>query len=95
MKRAPNLKEGVTIGAKLMQMKREGNKVKEKFYKAEEFSKDMAFLMTEAGVKVDDRTIAQKLQALDGLGDVVKSASEIKSAAEDVKKLIENIVKLV
>jgi hypothetical protein len=95
MKRAPNLKEGVTIGAKLMQMKREGNKVKEKFYKAEEFSKDMAFLMTEAGVKVDERTIAQKLQALDGLGDVVKSASEIKSAAEEVKKLIENIVKLV
>ena len=76
-------------------MKREGKQLKTKFDKAEQFSNDMAFLMTEAGVKVDDRTIAQKLQALDGLGDVVKSASEIKSAAEDVKKLIENIVKLV
>jgi len=95
LKQAKDLKEGVTIGSKMMIMKREGKELKTKFEKAEQFSNDMAFLLTEAGVKVDDRTIAQKLQALDGLGDLSKSASEIKSAVEDVKKIIENIGQLV
>ncbi len=94
LRQAKNLKEGVAIGSKLMEMKRHGNIVKEKFAKAEVFADDMAFLMKEAGVDVDDRTITQKLASLSNLGDVVKAGMEIKSAATDAKDLVENIMKL-
>ncbi len=95
LRKARDLKEGVAIGAKLMEMKRKGNVVKERFNKAEEFSDDMAFLMSEAGVEVDDRTILQKLKSLDNLGDIKAAASDIKAAAEDIKSIVENIQKLV
>ncbi len=91
LRKAKDLKEGVTIGAKLMEMKRNGNLVKGKFAKAEEFSDDMAFLMKEAGVEVDDRTIGQKLKSLANLGDIKDAALEIKDAAENIKSIVENI----
>lgn len=94
LRSAQTLKEGVAIGAKMMEMKRSGAVVKERFNKAEEFSNDMAFLMQEAGVDVDDRTITEKIASLSNLGDVVKAGMEIKSAAMDAKDLVENVIKL-
>ncbi len=94
LRQAQTLKEGVKIGSKLMEMKRSGNAVKEKFEKAEQFSDDMAFLMREAGVEVDDRTIVEKISSLSNIGDIVKAGTEIKDAAENIKELVENIVDL-
>ncbi len=94
VKKAKTLKEGVALGAKMMEMKRNGKLVQGEFSKAEGFADDMAYLMTEAGVGVDDRTIIQKIATFNGLKDMAKGANEIRSAATDLKDMVENIVKL-
>ncbi len=65
MKKAPNLKEGVKIGAECMQVKGKVRVLAGALDQAVEFLEAMAVAMQGLGLKCDDRTIIEKLKALD------------------------------
>ena len=88
MKKAKTLKEGVKLGAHVMNMKRNVKTTYVALQKAETFADDMAFLLTEAGIKVDDRTFMQKLRAFDNIPDLVSLAKDLKDAASDIQDIV-------
>ena len=91
VKKAPTLKQGVAIGAKLMVMKRAGKGMVDALAKAQTFADDMAMLLTEAGVKVDDNTFVQRIKSLAALPDLLSFANELRGAAENVQSLVGSI----
>jgi hypothetical protein len=93
MKSAPNLKEGVKIGAVVMQMKGAVKTNYAGLQKAEKFADDMAMLLTLAGVEVDDRTFAERMQSLKALPDLVSFGSNLKSAAKNIYEMVGTISK--
>ncbi len=93
MKAAPNLKEGVKIGAVVMQMKGAVKTNYAGLQKAEKFADDMAMLLTLAGVEVDDRTFAERMQSLKALPDLVSFGSNLKSAAKNIYEMVGTISK--
>lgn len=93
MKGAPNLKEGVKIGAVAMKMKGavKGNYIA--LQKAEKFADDMAMLLTLAGVEVDDKTFAERIQSLKAIPDLVSFGSNLKTAAKNIYDMVGTISK--
>jgi hypothetical protein len=91
LKQAGGLKEGVQIGAKLMTVKRSGKAASDVYMKCEKFADDMAMLLTEAGVKVDDATFASKMSSLKNPGEMLSLASDIVSGAKGIYDLVDNI----
>ena len=71
VKQAGSLKEVVEVGAKLMNMKRKGKVASDVYMNCEKFADDMAMLLTEAGVKVDDSTFTQKMSSLKHPGEML------------------------
>lgn len=65
MKGAKTLKEGVKIGAECMQVKAVVDKLAGELDQADGFLSSMEAVMKGAGLQCDDRTIIQKLQAID------------------------------
>ncbi|AKT43561.1 hypothetical protein [Chondromyces crocatus] len=91
VKKAGSLKEGVQIGAKLMVVKRRGRAANDVYQNCERFADDMAMLLTEAGVKVDDATFTQKMASLKHPGEMLSVVREIVKDVKSIEKLIENI----
>jgi hypothetical protein len=88
MKTAKNLKDGVKLGAKVMKMKGDVKTVYLSLSKAETFANDMAFLLTEAGVKVDDRTFMEKIKSLNAVPDFMSLANDLRTAAQDIQDIV-------
>jgi hypothetical protein len=65
MKKAPNLKEGVKIGAECMQVKGKVRVLAGALDQAVGFLEAMVQAMQGMGLKCDDRTIIEKLKAID------------------------------
>ncbi len=89
LSKAPNIIKGAPIGAKMIEMQTKAKALNDTFLAAQEFADDMAFLLTEAGVTVDDRTEAQKLKSLSNLPDALKAAKELKTAADNIVTIVE------
>jgi len=91
VKQAGSLKEGVQVGARLMNMKRKGKAASDVYMNCEKFADDMAMLLTEAGVKVDDTTFTQTMSSLKHPGEMLSVIEEIVSNAKDIYDLVNNI----
>jgi len=91
MKKAKGLKEGVKIGSQVMTMKGKVKNFYGQLQKAEGFADDMAMLLTEAGIKVDDSTFATRLKNLAALPDLIKFGKELNDAAKDLQEMIGTI----
>ena len=89
LKKAPDIIKGAKVGAKMIELQRDAKALNDTLLSAQQFADDMAFLLTEAGVTVDDRTEMQKLKALDNLDDVYKAAKDVKAAADDIVAIVE------
>jgi hypothetical protein len=87
MKGAKDLKKGVVIGSKVMALKGGVNRAYAKLTAAEKFADDMAFLLTEAGLKMDDRTFAERLRQLD-VDDWVKIVKELADVSKELGETI-------
>lgn len=55
------------------------------------FAEDMAMLLTEAGVAVDDRTFVEKMARLKNPREVASAAKEVYEGAKGIYALIKNI----
>ncbi len=75
----------VKLGAKIKDLNAE-------ILKCQDFSDDMAMLLTEAGVDVDDSTEMQKLAKLRNVGNIAKAAKDVYDAAVDVQEIIDKII---
>jgi hypothetical protein len=93
MKAAPTLKEGVKIGTQMVQMKGQVKKTYISLQKAEKFADDMSFLLTEAGIKVDDRIFTERLRDFGTLKEIAGYCSDLKSAADNLQKIVETVAK--
>jgi hypothetical protein len=82
-----NLKQGVQVGAKVMQLKREVRTVYASVKGCEQFSEDMAYLLTEAGVEVDDSTFKERLGSVDTTMDLLKATHELAKLCSDIWEL--------
>jgi hypothetical protein len=91
MKSAPSLKEGVKLGAEVMKMKGNVKTCYGSLQNAEKFADDMAFLLTEAGVKVDDSTFMERLKNLRALPDLQAFAKDLQSAAKNLQSIVDTI----
>lgn len=58
--------------------------------KCQDFVDDMAMLLTENGVEVDDDTAVEKIKKLKNLGSVAEAASDVYTAAKNVQSIIES-----
>ncbi|WP_394828967.1 hypothetical protein [Pendulispora albinea] len=91
LKQAGSLREGVRIGAKLMTMKRGGRTVRDVYTQSEKFADDMAMLLTEAGMEIDDSTFTQRLAKLKNPGEVLSAINELRDGAKGILELVENL----
>ncbi|HKC26510.1 MAG TPA: hypothetical protein VKB75_00730 [Jatrophihabitans sp.] len=91
MRAAKNLKDGVKLGAKVMQMKGSVKTTYLSLSTAERFADDMAMLLTEAGVKVDERTFSQRMSSLDGVSDFASLANELRTAAQNIAEMVKEL----
>jgi hypothetical protein len=82
MKGASNLTRGVELGAKLMKLKGSVKTSYTRLTAAEKFAQDMAMLLTEAGIKMDDRTFSERLKQAD-VADWAKLGKELADAAKE------------
>ena len=57
----------------------------------QKFVDDMAFLLTENGVEVDDSTALEKLKDLRNLGSIAEAGNAVYKAATDVLDIVESI----
>ncbi len=83
--------KGLATGALKVKL---GGKIKDlngEILKCQEFADDMAMLLTEAGIDVDDSTEMQKLAKLKNVGSVAKAAKDVYDAAMDVQEIIDKI----
>lgn len=55
----------------------------------QKFVDDMAFLLTENGVEVDDSTAMEKLRDLRNVGSIAEAAKAVYDAAKDVQDIVE------
>lgn len=83
--------KGIANGAKMIDLGKSVKTMNDRILDCQGFLDDMAYLLTENGIEVDDRTVVQKLKQLDGLGSVAKAGKELFSAATDLQEMIEKI----
>ena len=83
--------DGIKAGKRLVDLGSSIKTMNTLILKSQDFVDDMAFLLTENGIEVDDRTAMQKLKALDDLGSIKTAAKEIYTAATDLQTIIEAI----
>jgi hypothetical protein len=91
MKAAPSLKEGVKLGAQMVRLKGNVKTTYISLQKAEKFSDDMSFLLTEAGVKVDDRVLKERLRDIGTLVEIVGYCKNLKDAAKELQDVVGTI----
>lgn len=88
MKAAKGLKDGVKIGAQVMKLKGTVKAFYATLQKSEKFADDMAMLLTEAGVKVDDSTFMERLKNLKAVPDLATFAKDLYDAAKNLQDII-------
>jgi hypothetical protein len=96
MKKAPNLKKGVEIGAKVMNVKGQITKLQKKYVEADTTLDEMAKLIAELGGKIDDRTTLEKLFALDSqtVKEAFSTLKEVGEVSKQVMELVDTVTKL-
>ena len=88
MKGATNLKDGVKIGAKCMQLKGMVSAQAKKLAEREKYLEEMEDLMKGNGLTIDDRTALQKIKDFD-IGTILSEGKALYDAAGEVKDMIE------
>lgn len=94
MKKAPNFKQGIAIGAQCMKVKGQVRVLAGNLDEAVKFLAAMEMAMQGLGLKCDDRTILQKLQAIDTStiftegGGLVANIQSVYSLVETVKAAV-------
>lgn len=91
MKAATNLKDGVKIGAKCMQLKGMVTALAKKLEERERYLDDMQELMKGNGLSIDDRTALQKIKDFD-IGTILSEGKALYEAASEVKDMIEAFI---
>lgn len=91
MKTAKNLKDGVKIGAKCMQMKGMVTALAKKLDEREKYLEEMQDLMKGNGLTIDDRTALQKIKDFD-IGTILSEGKALYDAASEVKDMIEAFI---
>ena len=92
MKRSAKLDaKGLEAGKRLITLGGSVKSMNTLILECQEFVDDMALLLTENGITVDDRTEMQKLKQLQGLGSVKDVAKQIYTAATDLQTIVEAI----
>jgi hypothetical protein len=80
--------KGIAEGAKMVRLGKSASDMNTHILNCQKFVDDMAYLLTENGIEVDDSTFVQKLKELKNLKDVAAAGKEIFGAAKDVYDLI-------
>ncbi len=88
VKAATNLKDGVKIGAKCMQLKGMVSALAKKLDEREKYLQEMEDLMKGNGLTIDDRTALQKIKDFD-IGTILSEGKALYEAAGEVKDMIE------
>jgi hypothetical protein len=91
MKAATNLKDGVKIGAKAMQVKMKVTAMAKKLDEREKYLSEMQDLMKGNGLTIDDRTALQKIKELDVM-TMLTEGKDLFDALSEVKDMIEVFV---
>lgn len=81
----------IAKGKQMVDLQRAAHSLNARCLEAQDFVDDMAILLTENGIEVDDSTAMQKLKRLSNLGDVAKAGKELYDAAKDLQAVIEAI----
>lgn len=84
-------KKIAAFGTKMINLKSSCGELNNELLRTQKFTDDMAFLLTEAGVTVDERTEQQKLKAFDNLPQAAKAGKQLKDTAESALKIIETL----
>jgi hypothetical protein len=87
-KGAGNLKEGVKLGAKAMEVKRAVAVLAKKLDEREKFLEEMQELMQGNGLAIDDRTTLQKLKQID-LMTIASEGATLLGVLSDIKSIVE------
>jgi hypothetical protein len=90
MKKATNLKDGVKVGAACMQVKHTVTTLAQELDKAIKCLADAEVVMKGLGLECDDRTIIDKIMALDKL-TLGTEAAGLLSNINDLRSLITNV----
>jgi len=93
MKAARTLKDGVKIGAECMQVKGRVRVLDQQYTAADAFLGDMQDLMKANGMEIDDRTIIEKLKALDKM-TIATEGAEVVSAIKTVYGFVSEVAKV-
>jgi hypothetical protein len=88
VKAATNLKDGVKIGAKCMQLKGMVSAMAKKLAEREKYLEEMEDLMKGNGLTIDDKTALQKIKEFD-IGTILSEGKALYDAAGEVKDMIE------
>lgn len=91
MKAATNLKDGVKIGAKCMQLKGMVSAMAKKLDEREKYLDGIQKLMEGNGLSIDDRTALQKIKELD-IGTILSEGKMLYDAASEIKDMIEAFI---
>jgi hypothetical protein len=94
MRAAKNLKAGVKIGAQCMQVKHGVSAMASKLDDREKFLDSMQEVLSEAGMKIDDRTTLDKLKELDKK-TIMTEAKDLLSSIKSVKGAVEAVASAV
>ena len=89
-KSATNLKQGVKIGSQCMQVKATVRKFTAELDQANGFLTAMETVMTDMGLRCDDRTVIQKFQAIDR-STIFTEGTSLLSNIYSVYTLLENV----
>jgi hypothetical protein len=82
---------GIAKGKQMIDLKTSVKDMNNHILSCQSFLDDMSYLLTEAGVEVDDRTFVQKLKALENLSDLKSIGKEMYDAGKNLKTVIEAI----
>jgi len=91
MKKAPNLKEGVKIGAACMQLKAKVTKLAAALDTAGKFLDEAQAVMKDMGLECNDETILQKIAKVD-ISTILSEGSGLLGNIKDVYDLVDAIV---
>jgi hypothetical protein len=82
---------GIAKGKQMIDLKTSVKELNTKILSCQRFLDDMGFLLTEAGVEVDDRTFVDKIKGLEGLSELKKIGKEMFDAGKNLKTIIDAI----
>jgi hypothetical protein len=83
--------KGIAEGSKMTRLQKSAREMNSRILECQKFVDDMAFLLKESGVEVDDATFMQQLKGLKNLSQIKTAAKEIYDAATDLQTLIATI----